>query len=55
MHTPDGSISAGAASPLPHRIGYPRFLRRALIEATDGTFAFSPRSRSSASTPGRTR
>jgi len=40
MHSSNGPPAAAAAAPLPHRIGYPRFLRRALVEATDGTIAF---------------
>jgi len=40
MHS-SSEHAAGAVAPVtPHRIGYPRFLRRALTEATDGSIAF---------------
>lgn len=37
---PAATLPNDPAPPTPHRIGYPRFLRRALSEATDGSLAF---------------
>jgi hypothetical protein len=40
MTAPTDSLRAAGPATRRHRFGYPKFLIRSLIEATDGTFSF---------------